>query len=201
MTAIVSALAEAQIAAASHVLARAFHDDPLQVYVFPDPQERTQRSPGQFAVMLRDAFVFGETLATDDLVGVSAWMAPEGTKTPPAGAQSAMPTLGGIMGQDALMRFGTTLDYVTGVHGKAAPPRHWYLMMVGVDPLQQNNGRGTALLAPVIARADAERLPICLDTPQPRVRSFYQRLGFRVLLETVDPRSGLRWWTFQRDPM
>src|SRR5260221_1482540 len=100
MATIVSALVEAQIAAASHVLARAFHDDPLQVHVFPDPQERTQRSPGQFAVMLRDAVVFGEVMAADDLAGVSAWMAPQGPKTPPASAQSAMPTLRGIMGDE-----------------------------------------------------------------------------------------------------
>ena len=200
MSTTVSGLSEAQVEAASQVLARAFHDDPLQVHVFPDPDERRQRSPGQFAVMLRDACVFGEALATDDLAGVSAWMPPEGSKAPPQGAQSAMPTLGAIMGQESLMRFGTALDYVSSVHGKTAPPRHWYLMIVGVDPLQQNNGRGAALLAPVIALADAERLPICLDTPQPRVRSFYERLGFRTLLETVDPKSGLRWWTYQRDP-
>jgi hypothetical protein len=39
-------IAETEIEAAGQIFAAAFHDDPLQVYAFPDPVERARRSPG-----------------------------------------------------------------------------------------------------------------------------------------------------------
>jgi N-acetylglutamate synthase-like GNAT family acetyltransferase len=73
-------------------------------------------------------------------------------------------------------------------------------MIVGVLPELQGRGRGQGLLAPVMTRADAAGMSICLDTAQPKVKPFYARLGFRPTIETVDPTSGLRLWTHQRDP-
>jgi ribosomal protein S18 acetylase RimI-like enzyme len=111
-----------------------------------------------------------------------------------------MSKLPAVLGKDAFVRFGTALDYLTRVHGPSTPPRAWYLAIVGVAPARRRRGIGAALLAPILARADAEQLPCCLDTSQPDNRSFYEGLGFRVTADTVDPASGVRFWTFQRDP-
>jgi GNAT superfamily N-acetyltransferase len=112
-----------------------------------------------------------------------------------------MGKLGAIMGKDAVMRFGGALDYISHTHGKHAPPRHWYLMIVGVHPDVRGRGLGAALLAPVLKRADAEKVPVCLDTAQPKVGPLYARLGFRQTQESVDPASGARFWAYQRDPI
>jgi hypothetical protein len=50
----------------------------------------------------------------------------------------------------------------------------------------------------VLDRADAEGLPCYLKTAQPGNVPFYQKLGFGVIADTVEPRSGLRLWTFRR---
>jgi hypothetical protein len=42
-------------------------------------------------------------------------------------------------------------------------------------------------------------VPCYLETTQPKNVTFYQRLGFRVLREAVEPESGLTIWTFRRD--
>ena len=96
-------------------------------------------------------------------------------------------------------RFGRTLDYLSDVHGKGLPKAYWYLAMLGVAPELRGHGIGRSLVQPILHRADAGRLPICLDTVQPAVATFFRRLGFRALIETIDPTSGLRFWTFQRD--
>jgi hypothetical protein len=49
-------------------------------------------------------------------------------------------------------------------------------------------------------RADAESLPCYLETAQPDNVAFYEHLGFRRLREAVEPESGMRLWTFRRDP-
>ena len=49
---------------------------------------------------------------------------------------------------------------------------------------------------------DAARdgLPAYLETANEHNVAFYVGLGFRVVHDSVDPESGLRWWAFRRDP-
>jgi GNAT superfamily N-acetyltransferase len=196
----IGALDETQIVAAGQTLTKAFLDDPLQIHVFPDAEERARRSPPQFAALVRQASLFGEVIAAEDMTGISLWMPPGAVITAENASRSGMQKLPEAMGRDAFLRFGMALDYLSGAHANGLPAKHWYLMAVGVLPERQGRGQGRALLQPIIARADAAGMPICLDTAQPKVKSLYQALGFRVTVETVDPKSGLRFWTYQRDP-
>jgi GNAT superfamily N-acetyltransferase len=78
------------------------------------------------------------------------------------------------------------------------PEPHWYLPLLGVDPALQGRGAGSALLKVVLDRADSARLPAYLWTAKARNVSFYQRRGFEVLTEGVEPDSGIRFWTMRR---
>jgi hypothetical protein len=51
-----------------------------------------------------------------------------------------------------------------------------------------------------IKRADTAGQPCYLETAQPENVGFYERLGFRQVVDMVEPQSGLRLWTFRRDP-
>jgi ribosomal protein S18 acetylase RimI-like enzyme len=200
MTEIAAAmLEEMQIVAAGHTLASAFQDDPLQKHVFPDPKERAQRSPAQFSVLIREGLLRGEVLVTEGLAGVSVWLPPKNLTPLDAPSPSPFQQLPGLMGGKACERFGRVLDYLTKTHSAGIPSEHWYLMVVGVRPEQERRGHAQTMIKSMIARANAAGLPICLDTAQPLVRPFYEMLGFRPVIETVDPGSGLRFWTYQRD--
>ena len=72
-------------------------------------------------------------------------------------------------------------------------------MVVGVAPEMQGRALGRALLQPILDRAEADRQPCYLETAQPNNVAFYEHLGFRRMVETVEPQSGLRLWTFRRD--
>jgi ribosomal protein S18 acetylase RimI-like enzyme len=195
----VAPLEETQIVVAGRILASAFHNDPLQSYVFPDAEERAQRSPAQFSVLVREGFHRGEVFVTEQMAGVSVWMPSASYAKPEMPSQSEFRQFPRLMGDNAFERFSRVLDYLSAAHATGMPGEHWYLMIVGVHPEQQRRGYGRALIESMIARAHATGLPICLDTAQPSVRAFYEELGFKAIIETVDPGSGLRFRTYRRE--
>jgi len=85
-------------------------------------------------------------------------------------------------------------------HHRDVPPAHWCVMVVGVAPEKQGKGIGRALLQPIIERAETAGQPCYLETAQPANVGLYERLGFRRVVDMVEPQSGLRLWTFRRDP-
>jgi ribosomal protein S18 acetylase RimI-like enzyme len=195
-------LAEENLGAAAEALARAFYNDPLQSYVFPDEIERVARSPAHFAAALRYGMLFGEVLTTEGKpLGAAIWLPPETWEITPERATAAgFDELPAVMGEEAASRFFSALGAIDPYHHRDVPPAHWYVMVVGVSPEAHGQGLGRALLEPVMNRADAAGLPCYLETAQPKNITFYEYLGFKKVLGVVEPQSGLRLWTFRRDP-
>jgi len=195
-------LREENLSPAAESLARAFHKDPLQVYVFPDAAERSARSPAHFAPLLRYGMLFGEVLTTQGKpLGAAVWLPPETWEvTPERAAAAGLDDLPNVLGEAAAERFFSVLGATDPYHHRDVPPAHWYLMVVGVSPEARGQGLGRALLEPVMNRADASGLPCYLETAQPDNVEFYEYIGFKKIVEVVEPQSGLRMWTFRRDP-
>jgi GNAT superfamily N-acetyltransferase len=152
------------------------------------------------ATLVRFSSLFGAVVVTEDMLGVSTWQPPGVHVTPERADRSGYGQLPQIMGDAAYQRFGRVLDYLSDVHGKGLPEAYWYLSMLGVAPERCGCGIGRALIEPVMRQADAAGLPMCLETAQPKAATFFGRLGFRPIIETVDPTGGVRFWTYQRDP-
>jgi ribosomal protein S18 acetylase RimI-like enzyme len=195
-------LTEENLVAAADSLARAFHNDPLQSYVLPDETERRMRSPAHFAVGLRYGMLFGEVLTTEGKpLGAAVWLPPDGWEiTPERAAEAGFDDLPNVLGEEATNRFFSVLGSLDPYHHRDVPPAHWYVMIVGVSPEARGQGLGRALLEPIMNRADASGLPCYLETAQPDNVAFYEYLGFKKIVEMVEPQSGLRLWTFRRDP-
>lgn len=195
-------LREDDLSRASEALARAFQNDPLQTYVFPDPVERAARSPAHFLPILRYGLQFGEVWTSGGGAnGAAVWLGPDAWEvTPERAASAGLDQLPAILGEDAAHRFFSTLGAIDPYHQRDVPRDHWYVMVVGVAPEAQGRGLGRALLQPVMDRAEAAGQPCYLETAQPNNVPFYTRLGFQQLVDTVEPESGLRLWTFRRDP-
>jgi ribosomal protein S18 acetylase RimI-like enzyme len=77
---------------------------------------------------------------------------------------------------------------------------HYYLNTLSVDPAAQRRGHGTALMAPLIERCDAERLPAYLEASSTRSRALYERHGFEVTEEVPLPKGGPPIWLMWREP-
>jgi len=193
-------LPESRMDEAAEALAAAFMNDPLQSYTFPDAGDRARLSPPHFKALLRYGLAAGEVLTSAEPGGGAAvLLPPDAQPTDEMFVASGLSRLGDLLGEDPASRFSRVIDFVEPMHREAMPEPHWYVMVVGVAPAFQGQGLGRALLQPMLDRADAQPVPCYLETTQPKNVTFYQRLGFRVLREVVEPVSGIRIWTFRRD--
>lgn len=64
---------------------------------------------------------------------------------------------------------------------------HWYLPLIGVDPLFRGRGYGTLLMQQGLAVCDRSHQCVYLEATSPLNRTLYERFGFRTLGEI---RSG-----------
>lgn len=195
-------LPAAQIPQAGAVLARAFADDPLSLYVLPDPAHRARALPTLFTVGTRLGHLFGEVYTTAGTVAGSAvWLPPGGTTVSPEQVAAAgLSELAEHLGEAALARFGAVTAQQAAFHQRDMPDPHWYLLILGVDPSHQGWGIGGRLMEPVLARADVARLPCYLETTKAANVPFYQRHGFTVVVTADLPDGGLPFWTMRRSP-
>ena len=188
-------------APAAEVLALAFHHDPIACYVFPEEARRSRVLRWMFHCHLRYGLRYGEVYTTDGVDGVAIWLSPGQTtqtlwRMLRTGALSAPLRFG----WRAFLRSMTFMAFATAWHRHYAPDAHWYLFYLGVTPMMQGRGMGSSLLRPVLARADAHRLPCYLETGVMRNLGFYERHGFQVVAEGALPRGGPPLWAMVRAP-
>lgn len=183
------------------MLARAFHDDPLSLYLFRGERRRPAAIRAFMVGALGDALPFDQVHAAVDgggVLGVAAWLPPQ------ANPQSLRRQLRQL---PSIARVGTIAPRATvGLRIIAAMQRvhprveHWYLQTLGVDPPDQGRGFGGRLLEPVLARADAAGLPCYVETAKEENLAWYARHGFATRSELRPIKAGPPVWTMWRDP-
>jgi ribosomal protein S18 acetylase RimI-like enzyme len=57
---------------------------------------------------------------------------------------------------------------------------HWYLPLIGVDPIFQARGYGSALMKHALQRCDDQKQAAYLESSNPRNLSLYIRHGFEI---------------------
>ncbi len=80
-----------------------------------------------------------------------------------------------------------------------APMPHWYLWTLAVEPALQRTGHASALLKPVLGRADRNRETCYLETQNPLNVPIYERFGFRLQASETLP-GGPTVHAMRRDP-
>jgi ribosomal protein S18 acetylase RimI-like enzyme len=66
--------------------------------------------------------------------------------------------------------------------GKYHPEEpHWYLPLIGVDPLHQGHGYGSALMKHALQHCDQKKKRAYLESSNPRNLSLYIRHGFEII--------------------
>ncbi len=185
-------------ASAAAVLAQAFADSPWTRWTV-DPERRTDRIRSlQQLVMERAVLPFGElwvASAGTEVVGAAMWMHPDRVPHPAVWSSMTAETAAlegsrhdaSVMAEELLALLKPTT-------------RHYYLGAVGVVPARQGRGIGTALLTPVLGRADEESADIYLETSTQSNVAFYSGLGFEVTGQHQIPAGGPHVWAMTRVP-
>lgn len=187
---------------AGGIQGRAFFDDPAAQFWFPDDAERRDRLPWLMRVGVALGSRFGQVhTTTGSRLGHAVWLPPGETHL----ADERLVEAGFVepeqhMGETSLARFGSFMEQCASAHERLLPGPHWYLLILGVDPPHQGRGVGGALIQPVLATADADRLPCYLETAKERNLAFYRRHAFEVVEELVVDAAGPRMWLMVRPP-
>lgn len=180
----------------SSALAAAFRDDPVFSWIFPDPARRAVMTRHFFDLTVQALAPHDDMWTTaDGVVGAALWV-PYGR--PPMSEEDGerfATTLAELAGPDAgrLLEVMALLD-----DGHPAEP-HEYLWFVGVVPAAQGAGVGSALMAPVLDRADRAGVPAYLEATSPLNRALYERHGF-VATAPVAVAGGPPLWPMWRRP-
>lgn len=179
------------------VLARAFDDDPWVSWMVRKDAGRDAGVRRLFEVCLGDlALRHDEVWTTDERSGAALWIPPGRWKVGAWDQLRLLPDAWRISGWRRLAAVGRASAGIARAHPRE---RHWYLLQLGVDPPAQGRGLGRRLLAPVLARCDAEGVGAYLETAKETNVAFYRRDGFEVRHEHVIP-GGPTVWSMWRDP-
>lgn len=161
---------------AAATLAQAFLADPLMAWIFDDVSTRPALLLHWWQWMLDHLPGHAELLATADDRSAALWYGPDPTDDDAQRDFVAMLTelIGEVRAHEKMR--GLSVIPLAHPHNV----RHWYLAAVGTRPYAQGHGSGVRVLAPVLARADAEQVGVYLESSNVRNVSFYERLGFVV---------------------
>lgn len=177
------------------VLARSFWDDPVISWLLPKGDSRYSRARLFFRTDLGYVSRNGKVLTTPDLAGAALWLPPRKWKMPPKEFVRTSPNFlrafrAGI--PDGL-RFNMLIE--------ESHPResHWYLAVLGTDPVRQGRGVGGALIGTITDRADRDEVGCYLESSKPGNVPYYERFGFKVTQELQVP-GGPPIWGMWRDP-
>jgi ribosomal protein S18 acetylase RimI-like enzyme len=171
------------------MIARAFHDDPVSEYLFPNPADRPGRSAAFYGFVLSMMQGHGAVYVEDEIRGAALWQAPSPPRPGPVRTfMTGLALWAAIRG--AMSRLTVMGRAISKAHLREP---HWYLGVLGTDPDAQGQGIGSALIEPVLQRCDAEGLPAYLESSKERNLSFYRRHGFEVDSEIQVPDGPMLW--------
>lgn len=195
-------LEKTQIKPASLMLARAFKDDPINAYAFPNLAERIKKMPYVYQFLLRYYLSYGGSFVTSPrLEGVAAWIRSDNLGT----SFWKMLVSGAIwpamkMGMEASRKMQMFSQYMERKHSELVPVKHWYLFLLGVDSQHQGKGYASTLLREMLSRIDEEGLPCYLETEVERNIPIYEHFGFDVINEFIVPDTMVKIWAMLREP-
>ena len=189
----------ADVRALSKVLARAFYDDPVMMFMLPDEKARTTGLPPMFATLTRHHFISrggSEVASRDGTIGAaSLWDPPGRRKSSRWEGLSMMPTMAWLFRSR-----GRETQALGRVIEEAHPEEpHWYLMVIGSDPSVRGAGFCQALMHSRLDRCDGEHAPAYLEASREELVPYYSRFGFELTGEIQIP-DGPKMWPMWRAP-
>jgi GNAT superfamily N-acetyltransferase len=182
--------APGDVAPLAGALARAFDDDPVMGWLFPDPARRRRSLPKFFSVHLTKIVLpHGEVYTSTDVAGGALWEPPGKWRLGPWGQLRMLPDFIRLFGR----RLGLASRGLNLVEARHPRELHWYLAVLGTEPARQGKGLGSALIGPILERCEQEGMPAYLESSKESNIAFYSRHGFEVTGEIRLPGGPPVW--------
>jgi ribosomal protein S18 acetylase RimI-like enzyme len=154
-------------------LVSAFVEDPVERWLFPEPQQYLTHFPVFVAAFGGEAFTRQTVWTLAEFAAAAMWI--------PPGAEPDAETIVAVLREGVSPEKHEDTFAVLEQMDQAHPSyAHWYLPWLGVDAGRRGAGLGSELLKQCLAVVEADHLPAFLETPNPRTIPFYERHGFEV---------------------
>ena len=181
-------------------LSAAFDGDPMFEWFMKPGAGRDRARLNLFRFLLREtALPAGWALRPAMGGGASVWI-PSLRMGPSRWWEElrSFPVIVGATGLARLDRMAAMRAAMEKHHPGQRP--HLYLWLLGVRPQVQGAGVGSRLLRAGLDRADAQDLPVFLETATTRNVALYRRHGFEVLAEYRARADAPLSWAMWREP-
>jgi ribosomal protein S18 acetylase RimI-like enzyme len=178
----------AQRDALAALMAVAFNEDPVSVWLFPDASSREGTQRRFFALFLDMAFEAGEVYTTDSGHGVTLWL----SVNPADEADDVAAAMFDERMREALGAYADRFAVLGALMDAAHPSHeeHQYMPFIAVAPPHQGTGIGTRLLADRLALLDSTDTASYLEASCPRNQKLYEQLGFQQIGAPIDLPGG-----------
>jgi ribosomal protein S18 acetylase RimI-like enzyme len=163
------------------VLVRAFSADPVAQWIWPDSQQYHMYFPSFVRAFGGKAFTHGSAYYVDGYAAAALWL--------PPGVLPDEDMLSSIFQRSVSEQSQKDVIAVFDQMARYHPSEpHWHLPLMGVDPLKQGKGFGSALMQHALVQCDRDNKLAYLESSSPRSVPFYKRHGFE-LLGTIQRRG------------
>jgi ribosomal protein S18 acetylase RimI-like enzyme len=152
----------------------AFAGDPTTRWVWPEPQKYLLHFSSFAKAFGGKAFAQESALYVGNYSGTALWLPPE-----------VHPDLDRMLaliensGSDEAKKYGPKVFEKKSSYHPNEP--HWYLTLLGVDPLHHGEGLGSVLMKHAIVTFDLDNKFAYLESSNRKNIPFYERHGFELL--------------------
>ncbi|MFD4656797.1 GNAT family N-acetyltransferase [Kitasatospora sp. NPDC058444] len=180
------------VSSISRSLALAFADDPMMCWFFPDAATRPAGLDGYFTTLFTRQY--GRHGVCERTANAAAFWVPPQAQDKAVPDEETLRELAELLG-DRAEPFRRSVEAAAA---DVPQEPHWYLAVIGAEPATQGQGQGGALLRSGLAKADADGLPVYLESSKKENLALYGHFGFEVLEEVRLPEDGPELWVMRR---
>lgn len=157
-------------------LVTAFTSDPFIRWMLPEPRQYLVYFPEVLKFFAGGAFDHESAYCTEDFNAAALWL--------PPGVSPDEESLGQVIQEAVAPALQEEVFAVLEQVGASHPEtEHWYLPAMGVDPLYQGKGYGSALIERGLEICDHNHVAAYLESTNPRNIPLYQRFGYEIVGE------------------
>jgi len=191
-----------QISQAARTLARAFKDDILMSFMFPDEEAGKRHAQLLFEFVVRYGVLFGDVYTVSpNFEGVAAWLSSASARFPvPYLERAGLQELISRAGHGVAERLKLFTDFLRFTREEIVPHPHYAFWILGVVPEHQRKGHAGSLIRQKVEQFDRAGTTSYLETQTLHNASLYERFDFRIVKTVPIPHSDQILYCMVRKP-